>query len=99
MEAIQLTQINEQVLIRLIISGMYPLHRNKGGWMYFITEKGEYIGTPKKDDFEKYWTETLYFKGEGQMTPEEILEVRKIDYQLTEEYKDRFEKWKAKVLE
>lgn len=94
----EVNTISGQILIRLIMSGMYPLRKKSGGWLYFKNEKGEYIGTPLDDDFKKYWTQTLYFKGEGQMTEEEVKEVRTIDYQLTEEYKEKFEKWKAKVL-
>jgi hypothetical protein len=92
-------QICDQVLIRLVMSGMYPIRRQNGkGWIYFITEKGEYVGTCKDADFNEHWKETLYFRGEGQLTEEELKEVRKIDYTLSEEYIERFNKWKLKVL-
>lgn len=92
-------KISEQVFVRLIMSGMYPIRQTNGkGWIYFISPEGHYVGTPKSNDFETYWKETLYFLGEGQMSESEIAEVRKLDYQLTDEYKEKFEKWKAKVL-
>ncbi len=97
-KAIESDSICEQVLIRLILSGMYPIRRKSGGWMYFISEKGHYIGTPKDNDFNAYWEDVMYFKGEGQMSNEEREKVKSVDYLLTEEYIEHFEKWKNSVL-
>ena len=92
------TKICDQVLIRLILSGMYPIRTGNGGWLYFITEKGEYVGTCKDSDFKEHWKDVLYYRGEGQLTEEELSEVRKIDYTLSEEYIQRFNKWKEKII-
>lgn len=89
--------IHAQVLIRLILSGMYPMRTKRGRWIYLISDKGEYIGTPKRTAFDEYWQEKLYFLGEGQLSNEEITEIRKVDYLQNDEYIERFNKWKAMI--
>ena len=89
-------QIGEQVVIRLVISGMYPMRTKSGKWIYFINEAGEYIGTHNPDDFKFYWKDQMFYLGEGQLSEEELVEVRKIDYLLSESYIARFTKWKEK---
>ncbi len=88
----------EQVLIRLIMSGMYPLRTGSGKWLYLITSKGEYVGTCKDKDFKEHWQHVMYYRGEGQLTDDELKAVRAIDYTITDEYRAKFEKWKAIVL-
>ena len=91
--------MNEQVLIRLILSEMYPIRTKCGKWLYFFNEAtGEYVGTHKDNDFLAHWGKQLFYLGEGQLSIEEIAQVRKLDYLLTDEYKARFERWKFKTI-
>lgn len=65
--------LDDQVVCRLILAGVYPFYTTNGEWKYFIkkSEPNKIVGTGNKKAFDKYWDRKIYFLGEGQLTDEQ----------------------------
>lgn len=82
----ELERLNDQVVCRLILDGIYPFYTTSGTFKYLIGKGNNIIGTGKKDDFEKHFNGVIHYKGEGRLNAEElaqckkygVLEVRKV---------------------
>lgn len=77
---IETESLDDQVLVRLIMDGIYPF-RNKetGKFEYLKNEHGFYFGTSKKENFNQYWTREIHFLGEGQLSLEQMNSLAIID--------------------
>lgn len=63
--------LDDQVVVRLIMAGVYPFLDNNGVFKYLIDEKGKIIGTKKAENFEKKFGRTMAYLGEGQLSDEQ----------------------------
>lgn len=67
--------LDDQVVVRLIMAGVYPFLDNHGVFKYLIDEKGKIIGTKKYENFEQRFDRTLVYLGEGQLSDEQKKEL------------------------
>ena len=63
--------LDDQVVVRLILAGVYPFLDNNGVFKYLIDEKGKIIGTKKYESFEAKFGRSLAYLGEGQLSDEQ----------------------------
>lgn len=63
--------LDEQVVVRLILSGVYPFMDKHGRFKYLILEPGKITGTKQYDNFKKHFTRELVYLGEGQLSEEQ----------------------------
>lgn len=63
--------LDDQVVARLIIAGVYPFLDNNGVFKYLLGEKGNIIGTKKYENFEKKFDRVIPYLGEGQLSDEQ----------------------------
>lgn len=63
--------LDDQVVVRLVLAGVYPFLDNNGVFKYLIDEKGKIIGTKKHENFEQKFDRILVYIGEGQLSDEQ----------------------------
>lgn len=63
--------LDDQVVARLILAGVYPFLDNNGVFKYLIDEEGKIIGTKKTENFEQKFDRTIIYLGEGQLNDDQ----------------------------
>jgi hypothetical protein len=66
-----LETLDDQVVARLILAGVYPFLDNSGVFKYLLGEKGNIIGTKKSENFEQNFERVIPYLGEGQLSDEQ----------------------------
>lgn len=69
--------MDDQVVVRLILSGVYPFYNTYGKFLYLLDEKGTITGTKQADNFNKHFDRVIYFLGEGQLSDDQKAELDK----------------------
>jgi hypothetical protein len=71
--------IDEQLLVRLIMYGIYPLYNHQTKkFNYLKNEHGFYFGTCKTENFNKHWHTAITYLPDGMLNEQQLRALDKI---------------------
>lgn len=70
--------MDDQVIVRLILDGVYPFYSKKiDGFIYIVGDNNKVTGTKNKKEFDARWKRELLYLGYGQLSEQQKSEITK----------------------